>query len=137
MELPPWITPYQGTPARPGDLSGSDWTAGAHSLTEEGTSRPREAFVQHLHVLVYTDDHADPIALAHDYVGLDRDEVDILVEKLMRDYGDEVGARSELGTLDDVEAEGAVTLWPQGGTLRPLHILLRSCQELHDLRNID
>jgi hypothetical protein len=89
--------------------------------------------MQHAHVSVYNSDHADPRALAHDYVGLDLDEVPAFVEELMRRYSDAVGAQSGLGTLDDVVGAGAVTLWPQDGTLEPVHIALHACGDPHDL----
>jgi hypothetical protein len=93
----------------------------------------RRRFVEHVHVLVYTSDHADPQALAHDYVGLDHNEVDALIEDLLRSYSDAVGAQTGLGTLDDVREAGAVTVWPQDRTWTPLHIVLCSCLERHDL----
>ncbi len=89
--------------------------------------------MQHAHVLVYNSDHADPVALAHDYVGLDLDEVPVFVEELLRRYSDAVGAQSGLGTLDDVVGVGAVTLWPQDRMLEPVHIVLHACEETHDL----
>ncbi len=90
--------------------------------------------MQHPHVLVYSGDHADPAALVHDYVGVNLADVPQFVEELMRRYGDQVGAHSGLGTLDDVEGAGAVTLWPQDKRIEPIHIVLHSCEEPHDLR---
>jgi len=89
--------------------------------------------MQHPHVRVYSNDHADDADLMHDYRCQDLDEAKRHLVELVREYADRVGAEEAMGDVVELEQRDAVTLWPQDQALKPVHITIHFCAQQHAL----